>query len=102
MLTPNITLFASGNYYRLNSSLPLGKPLDLTIVGRGNRTFASVSGVEPIGDTSAEQEFLTQIGVNGEYFVWAPMAIEAPLRQTGGQGSGWTGVLSGMNLTSEA
>ncbi|KAL9096215.1 MAG: hypothetical protein Q9165_001738 [Trypethelium subeluteriae] len=102
MLTPNITLFASGNYYRLNSSLPLGKPVDLAIVGKGNQTFARVSGAEPIGDTSAQQEFLTQIGINGEYFVWAPMAIEAPLRQVGGQGSGWTGELLGMNLTSEA
>ncbi|KAI9694702.1 MAG: hypothetical protein M1822_000318 [Bathelium mastoideum] len=102
MLTPNITLFASGNYYRLNSSLPLGKPLDLTIVGKGNQTFARISGVEPIGNTSDTQEFLTQIGINGEYFVWAPMAIEAPLKQIGGQASGWTGELLGMNLTSEA
>ncbi|KAI9685468.1 MAG: hypothetical protein M1820_010798, partial [Bogoriella megaspora] len=55
MLTPNITLFASGNYFRLNSSLPIGKPLDLSIIGRGNQTFASVKGAAPVGDTSTEQ-----------------------------------------------
>lgn len=102
MLTPNITLYASGNYYRLNSSLPLGKSLELSIIGRGNQTFASVSGAEPIGDTSVESEFLTRMGINGDYYHWAPMGIEAPLKQIGGVGSGWSGELFGMTLSSEA
>lgn len=102
MLTPNITLFASGNYYRLNSSLPLGKRLDLSLIGRGNQTFASVSSATPLADTSPEQEFLTKMGINGDYFVWAPMAIEAPLKQIGGAGSGWSGELYGMSLSNEA
>jgi hexosaminidase len=102
MLTPNITLFASGNYYRLNSSLPLGQTLDLTITGRGNQTFASVTDATPVGDASSDQEFLTRMGINGEYFHWAPMGIEAPLKQIGGEGIGWSGKLYGMTLTGTA
>ncbi|KAF2095336.1 glycoside hydrolase, catalytic core [Rhizodiscina lignyota] len=102
MLTPNITLFASGNYYRLNSSLPLGKSLKLSIIGQGNQTFAAVSGALPIGDTSAKQEFITRMGINGDYYHYAPMAIEAPLKQIGGAGCGWSGELFGMTLSNEA
>lgn len=93
MLTPNITLFASGNYYRLNSTVPLGKAFDLSIIARDDQTFARV-------DDGVEEEFLAILGVNGERFVWAPIAIEAPLAQMGGAGSGWRGELMGMALSS--
>ena len=109
MLTPNITLFASGNYYRLNSTLPLQGWVDLSIIGQGNRTFASVRAVEerktrsPLaGHPGAQAEFLAVLGVLGHFHVWAPIAIEAPLAQVGGVGSGWSGQLASMALSSEA
>lgn len=91
MLTPDITLFASGNYYRLNSTIPLKRRVGLKIIGRGAQTFATVDGGE-------EQEFLAQIGVDNKKIVPAPMAIEAPLKAI----TGWTGEVVGFNLTSEA
>lgn len=100
MLTPNLTFFAGGNYFRLNASLPLGEAVDLTVVARGNRTFASVA---VSGDGGAvlvdEEEFLTKIGYNGLSFHWAEMAFEAPLSTVGGAGSGWSGSLGGFSLT---
>jgi hexosaminidase len=99
MLTPNITLFASGNYFRLNSSLPFGEPLELVIIGRGNQTFATVSSSSVMGSTPIEQEFQTIMGVNGESFRWGPIGIEAPLRRVGGDGCGWSGELFGMTLS---
>lgn len=96
LLTPNITFLAAGNYFRLNTSLPLGAgAVDLRIIGRGNRTFASVG-------SGPEEEFLSQMGINGEYFHWAEMAFEAPLKRVGGEGSGWNGTLGGFSLTSIA
>ncbi|KAF2475017.1 glycoside hydrolase, catalytic core [Lindgomyces ingoldianus] len=95
MLTPNITLFASGSYFRLNSSLPMNQKFSLSILGRGNQTFAKL-------DDGAEEEFLTKMGINGERFVWAPMGIEAPLKEVGGAGCGWNGELYGMKLTNVA
>ncbi|KAK6950378.1 hypothetical protein Daesc_008705 [Daldinia eschscholtzii] len=100
LLTPNITLFASGNYYRLNATVPLGTWFDLDIVGRGNQTFARV-GVEE-EEEEEEEEFLAVLGVNGVSLVWTPIAIEAPLERVGGEGAGWTGQLASMSLSSEA
>jgi hexosaminidase len=92
MLTPTITFFAGGEYFRLNSTLPLKKKFDLSITGRGNQTFAKI-GSEP------EQEFQTKISINGEGFQWASMAFEAPLGKFGGQEAGWTGELFAIKLT---
>ncbi|KAI1661666.1 glycoside hydrolase family 20 protein [Daldinia decipiens] len=100
MLTPNITLFASGNYYRLNTTVPLKEWVDLDIIGRGNQTFARVSS-----DGAAavvEEEFLARLGINGASLVWTPIAIEAPLKRVGGEAAGWTGQLAAMSLTSKA
>lgn len=110
MLTPNITFFASGNYYRLNSTIPLGTWVDLTIVGKGSRTFATVKSLQDNSPTSQlskkadgiMEEFLAILGVLGQFFVWAPMAIETPLSVIGGKDSGWTGQLAAMSLSSEA
>ncbi|KAI1158783.1 beta-hexosaminidase [Nemania serpens] len=108
LLTPNITLFAAGNYYRLNSTVPLETWVDLSIVGRGERTFASVKRVDyhdPMYEAKAtavsrdEEEFLAVLGINGQSLVWAPIAIEAPVT-TLGKG-GWTGEFAGMVLSSE-
>ncbi|KAH8891925.1 glycoside hydrolase, partial [Thozetella sp. PMI_491] len=95
MLTPNITLLAGGNYFRLNATVPQGTWFDLALIGRGNRTFAAVNGGE-------EMQFLTKMGINGVYFHWAEMAIEAPLKKLGGMNSGWEGLFKGMTLTSKA
>ncbi|KAI1114847.1 beta-hexosaminidase [Nemania sp. NC0429] len=112
MLTPNITLLAGGNYYRLNSTVPLNTWVDLSILGRGERTFASVkrvgyrdamqeaAAVGRDGKAAAEEEFLAVLGINGQSLVWAPIAIEAPIT-TLGKG-GWTGEFAGMTLSSEA
>ncbi|CAJ2506111.1 Uu.00g002410.m01.CDS01 [Anthostomella pinea] len=109
MLTPNLTFSASGNYYRLNSTMPTGSWINLSVVGRGNQTFASVQPTtledplpEPGSTAATEEEFLAVLGINGEYFVWAPIAIEAPISQLGGKGSGWTGELAAMSLSSLA
>lgn len=95
LLTPNITFFAGGNYFRLNTSLPLNETVDLSIIARGNRTYASLN-------SGPEEEFLTQIGYNGLGFHWAEIAFEAPLSKIGGEGSGWSGTLGGFSLTSTA
>ncbi|KAH8157100.1 hypothetical protein CIB48_g11147 [Xylaria polymorpha] len=103
MLTPNITLFAAGNYYRLNSSVPLYTWFDLSIVGLGDRTFASVQEVR-LGDpfvTRRDQEFQAVLGINGESLVWAPIAIEAPLTDIWGSNAQWTGEFAGMVLTTD-
>ncbi|ROV96172.1 hypothetical protein VSDG_05029 [Cytospora chrysosperma] len=95
LLTPNITFFSGGNYFRLNTSLPLNEPVDLSIIGRGNKTFASVN-------SGPEEEFLAQMGINGLYFHWAEIAFEAPLQKVGGGGSGWSGTLGGFSLSAVA
>ncbi|KAK8074614.1 beta-hexosaminidase [Apiospora hydei] len=110
MLTPSITLFASGTYYRLNSTIPLGGWVNLSIVGKGGQTFASVKALDkPRGGADlrlradgAREEFLAVLGVLTQFHVWAPVAIEAPLAQIGGENSGWSGQLRSMSLTSEA
>ncbi|OAQ97582.1 hypothetical protein LLEC1_06201 [Akanthomyces lecanii] len=91
MLTPNITLFAAGNYYRLNSTIPLKRRVGLKIIGRGPQTFATING-------GAEQEFLAHIGYNNQKLIPAPMAIEAPIKAI----TGWTGQVVGFNLTNGA
>lgn len=102
MLTPNITFFAGGNYFRLNSTVPLGEAVDLTILARGNQTFASLVSAASGATLVDEDEFLTKIGYNGLSFHWAEIAFEAPLRTIGGEGSGWSGSLGGFSLTGRA
>lgn len=102
MLTPNITFFAGGNYFRLNSTVPLNETVDLSIIGRGNRTFASVKSVARGTVLVDEEEFLAIMGINGLYHHWAEIAIEAPVKTVGGEGSGWSGRLGGFSLTSVA
>lgn len=102
MLTPNITFFAGGNYFRLNSTVPLGEPVDLSIIARGNKTFASVVSAASGTTLVDEEEFLTKIGYNGLSFHWAEIAFEAPLETVGGEGSGWSGSLGGFSLTALA
>ena len=97
MLTPEITLFASGNYYRLNSTLPMNKWVDLSIMAVGNQTFATVAATRT-GKVISKGEFLTVMGINGDYLHTAIMGIEAPIKTV----TGWTGELSSLRLTGSA
>ncbi|KAI0964913.1 beta-hexosaminidase [Xylaria arbuscula] len=106
LLTPSISLFASGNYYRLNSTLPEKTWVDLSIVGRDERTFSFIQEISltqpfpaPRSAGSVAEEFLAVLGINGVSFVWAPVAIEAPIAVLGG--GGWTGEIAGLALSSE-
>jgi hexosaminidase len=106
MLTPNITLFAAGNYFCLNSSIPMMEWVTLSIIGRGNWTYASVTAADGT-ELLKEAEFLTQIPVIGNlgtvlYYHDAEMAIEAPSKQIGGVGSGWSGQVKSLTLSSVA
>lgn len=88
MLTPNLTLFAGGNYYRLNSTLELGKWVDIKVIGRGAHTYASVGGGE-------EEEFLAGISNYGKGIVWKEIAVEAPIGRVGG----WEGEMKGFSVS---
>ncbi|GAP89727.1 putative glycoside hydrolase [Rosellinia necatrix] len=106
MLTPTVTLLADGTHFRLNATVPAGAWVDLSIVGRGARTFASVQRVRPddpfreAADVPGrqEEEFLAVLGVNGERLVWAPVAIEVPTMEI--TADGWSGEFAGMILSS--
>ncbi|KAI0187372.1 beta-hexosaminidase [Astrocystis sublimbata] len=101
MLTPEITLFSAGTYYRLNATVPLYTWFDLSITARGERTYASVREVR-LGDAfvaEPDHEFQAVLGVNGESRVWAPVAVEAPLSEIVGSNDHWTGEFGGMRLT---
>jgi hexosaminidase len=100
MLTPALTLFASGNYYRLGLKLPLNEWAELSISGVGSRVFATVSSAD--GRSRAREEFQTRMGINGQQFRNAEIAIEAPLKQIGGSDCGWTGQLRSFSLSSQS
>lgn len=94
MLTPNVTLFAAGNYYRLNSTIPMKTLVNLEIRGTGPKTYASAAtgdGKELFKD----QEFLATISYYGQPLRWHEMAIEAPIQRV----RGWTGQLKSLTLT---
>lgn len=94
MLTPNITFFAGGNYFRLNNTMPLKQWVTLEISGRGPQTFDSVTSDD--GSVLVKDaEFLTGIGAYGKGIHWKEMAIEAPVSRV----SGWSGGLRRLQLT---
>lgn len=86
-----VMMVAAGNAFALNYTFPVGKWTDASLIARGNQTLLSV------GSPGTEMEFLTIVGVNGASFVWAPIAIEAPLSEVGGKG--FEGELGYMRLT---
>jgi hexosaminidase len=92
----NVTLISGGNPYSLNYTLPLNVWTDVSLIGGGNTTLLRVSGSDFKFRT---MEFLTKIGVNGESFVWAPIAIEAPLARIG---EGFTGLIKDIVLKGSA
>lgn len=78
----NVTLVASGNPYTLNYTLPLNTWSQVSLIGQGNATYFRVQ--EESSSDTTEMEFLTKIGVNGNFFVWREIAIEAPMAVIGG------------------
>mgnify|MGYP000858938026 CR=1 FL=1 len=101
----NVTLISGGNPYILNYSLPVNTWTDVSLIGRGNATFLRESHSNSRerggkrGLTTVTMEFLTRIGVNGESFVWAPIAIEAPLTRIG---EGFRGLIKDIVLRGSA
>ncbi|KAJ4154170.1 hypothetical protein LMH87_010631 [Akanthomyces muscarius] len=96
MLTPNVTLFASGIYYRLNKTIPLQSWVRLEVSGDGPRTFASAYNDK--GDKIfEEEEFLTEMSYYGAPLRWHEMAIEAPIRRI----TGWQGKVRDFTLTTD-
>lgn len=89
-----LMLVSAGNAFALNYSLPIGEWVEAKLMGRGNRTFFAVAGMDD------EMEFRTVVGVNGERFAWSEMAIVAPLNVIGG--GGWEGLLKRMKLVDYA
>ncbi|KAJ5820335.1 hypothetical protein N7474_005926 [Penicillium riverlandense] len=89
----NITLISGGNPYSLNYTLPLNAWTGVNLIGKGTNTIMTVANA---GDSSKTMVFNTRIGVNGESFVWAPIAVEAPLHRIG---EGFTGLMKDIILT---
>lgn len=87
----NLTMITGGNYYTLNYTLPLDTWTDVSVIRQDDRTFVSVPGRD-------RMEFLTVLGIWGLSFVWAPMALEAPLRHIG---AGFTGEMKNVTLTND-
>lgn len=92
----NATLISGGSPYSLNYTLPLQQWTDVTLVANGNKTMLTVSGD---GKKARTMEFLAKIGVNGEYFAWAPVGVEAPLARIG---EGFTGLMQNIVLKGSA
>ncbi|KAF2773245.1 glycoside hydrolase [Teratosphaeria nubilosa] len=88
-----VMLVSAGNAFALNYSLPTGVWTDLSLSGRGNRTFLSVDGCD-------EMEFTTKIGVIGNSFVWREMSIVAPLATI--SGGEWEGEMRSVKLLNHA
>ena len=85
----SLDLVSGGYAYALNYSLPIDEWTQAKLVRNGNRTFFTA------GDRPA-MEFLVRVGVNGERFEWAPMAINAPLHRFGG--GDWEGEIGEVTL----
>jgi hexosaminidase len=92
----NTTLISGGSAYSLNYTLPVQQWTDVSLVANGNKTMLTVSGE---GKKARTMEFLAKIGVNGEYFVWAPVEVEAPLARIG---EGFTGLMQNVVLRGTA
>ncbi|OAA52149.1 Glycoside hydrolase, superfamily [Cordyceps fumosorosea ARSEF 2679] len=96
MLTPNVTLFAAGIYFRLNNTIPLQSWVRLEISSAGPKTFASAFNDK--GDKIfSKAEFLTEMSYYGAPLRWHEMAIEAPIHQI----TGWEGKVREFSLTAE-
>lgn len=95
MLTPNVSLFASGNYYRLNHTIPMGSWVTLELESKDTKTFASAK-TDDGKSLFSNEEFLTVMSYYGQPLRWHEMAIEAPTHAV----TGWTGELKSMTLTS--
>ena len=89
----SLDLVSGGNAFALNYSLPVGTWTQAKLIRNGNRTFFTA-------DDSPKMEFLTRVGVNGERFEWASMAINAPIHSIGG--GTWEGDIGEVTLVDYA
>jgi hexosaminidase len=85
----SLDLLSGGYAYALNYSLPIDEWTQAKLVRSGNRTFFTA------GDQPA-MEFLIRVGVNGERFERASMALNAPVEKIGG--GSWEGEVGEMRL----
>jgi hexosaminidase len=92
----NVTLMSGGNAYSLNYTLPVKSWTDVSVIGGGNETYFQATEQ---GKSPQMMTFNTKLGINGEYFVWAPIAIEAPLAKIG---QGFEGYIKDITLTGSA
>ncbi|EOD44574.1 putative glycoside hydrolase family 20 protein [Neofusicoccum parvum UCRNP2] len=84
----DVTLVASGYGFALNYSLPVGEWTEVVLRGVGNRTVLEAGG--------ESMEFNTKMGILGNSFVWAGIAVEAPI---GRIGEGFKGMIKDVVLT---
>lgn len=89
----SLDLVSGGYVYALNYSLPIETWTQAKLTRNGNRTFFSAND-------SPKMEFLTRVGVNGERFEWASMAINAYIHIIGG--SAWEGDIGEVELVDYA
>jgi hexosaminidase len=89
----SLDLVSGGNAFALNYSLPIGMWTQAKLIRNGNRTFFGA-------DDLPKMEFIARVGVNGERFEWAPMAINAPIHSIGG--GAWEGDIGEMKLVDYA
>ncbi|CAK7237665.1 hypothetical protein SBRCBS47491_010070 [Sporothrix bragantina] len=100
MLTPTLTFFAGGTYYRLPpSNISFHDWVDVRILGRGNQTFAEMRS-PTLASAIVRQEFRTEIALDDDEFRVVEMAFEAPLHVLGR--GGWTGQVRSFSLLSTA
>ncbi|KAK2598158.1 hypothetical protein QQS21_005709 [Conoideocrella luteorostrata] len=95
-LTPHLTFYASYTTWSINTTIPLNTWVILKIIGRGQRTFASVTPIS--GAPGKEVEFTASIGVDNKKLLSAPIAFEAPIDAI----TGFKGELRAFNLTKVA
>lgn len=85
----HVTLVSGGNEYSANYSFPVGNWTEASLVGAGEQTFLKLAD----GST---HEFLVEVGLYGKQKRTAPIAIEAPVAQVGGEG--FTGEIKSLRL----
>lgn len=94
-LTPNLTFYTNGNYYRTGLAVPRNEWVGIKITGKGDRTFATVARV---GGHANQEEFKTKMGIHHESIRYEKIALEAPLASV----NGWSGQLRSFKLENTA
>ena len=92
----NVMLVAAGNAFVLDYSLPVNTWSDVSLIGRGNATFLTVSS----GNKTVTKEFVAGLGLSaGQGPSEINIAIEAPLARIG---EGFEGSMKSITLIGSA